>query len=245
MDNATRVDITTDILSRMAEICGEFSQTRKMLIRLGKSLLNGEARILVPVCPDYAHRDGKYTFDGLCGDIPLLAQKHIAFLRRLQVVCPTLNPQVLMLMADHEADDPALVRTVRKSREEFLMLLNSSVEKMREAVVPMGWQVEAMTKIIPSLVEDEERVYQEICANPAYRGRIISDTIKRMGMYVKYGNLSPEEMEERTARTSAQYVVLGRYAAHHGFMVCNHTTTNLSWYLQTEAAVLHNPVEIY
>ena len=148
-------------------------------------------------------------------------------------------------MADHEADDPALVRTVRKSREEFLKLLNGSIEKTREAVAPMGWRVEAMTKVILSLVEEEERVYQEIRANPAYKARMVSDTIKRMGMYVKYGNLSPEEMQERTARTSAQYVVLGRHAANHGFMICNHTTTNLSWYLQTEAAVLHNPVEIY
>ena len=239
-----RMRYVAGLLEDVVPLCGETTKTKKMLLRLGTVLVKTDtSKILVPVCPDYAHDGEKYTFNGLNGGISLLTQKHIAFLRSLFGILPEF--QVLLLMADHEADDAALVRTTGKTKEEFLELLDSSIEQTRMAVAPFGWQVERMTSVFPSLVQDEREIYQWISNEPKFQQRIVTDTIKRMGMYAKYGNLGVEEMRERTARTSAQYMALGRFAAREGFLICNHTTTNLSWYLQTEAAVLHNPIEVY
>jgi hypothetical protein len=243
MNEVTAVDKTVYMLAQIAEVCGEYSQTRKMLIRIGKLLLRGKPKILVPVCPDYAHEGGKYTFNGLGGGVSLLTQQHIASLQSLIGILPDF--EVLILMADHEADDTALVQTTGKSRDEFLALLDSSIRATRIVVEPLVWNVARMTEIIPSLIQDEKEVYQWICGNRRFEHRIIADTIQRAGMYAKYGYLNTAEMQERTARTSAQYVALGRFAARNGYLVCNHTTTNLSWYLQTDVAVLHNPIQVY
>lgn len=239
-----QVDELIPVLSSLVERCGEPSRTSKMVIRIGKALLDPNCSIIAPCCPDYTHRDGRYTFRGLNGGISLLAELHIGFLRDIQAVVPGVR--IKLLYADHEADNPELCTATGKTKDEFDSLVKNSVLETRRFVAPLGWEVSPMTEIIPTLVDDEKEIVQWLATNESFRTRLKSEASGRSDMYFRIKlTWTWEEMLERTIQTAAQYVALGRYAAKNNQLVCNHTTTNLSWYLQTGAGVLHNPVSVY
>jgi hypothetical protein len=231
-------------LHSLVLLCGEYSRSRSMLYKLAMSLLNPPVTILAPACPDYSHSSSVYTFNGIGGGVSLLAEKHIAFLERVAKVLPEML--VIIAVADHEADDPLLCGKVSKTREEFLLLVESTRMKIQETVSSYGWSSVLMTQLIPNLVADEAMIFDEIKGNPDFRQRIISETISRSDMYYKISaSLTDEEMKDRTIKTAAQYLALARFAVGRGMLVCNHTTTNLSWYLQTDVTLIHNDVEVY
>jgi len=113
-------------------------------------------------------------------------------------------------------------------------------------MVPLNWQVQLMTEAIPNLVEKELLISEQIRNDKKLSQRIITEMHSRAEMYrkIRY-SLTTQEMVQRTIRTAAQYVAFGEYADQQGYLICNHTTTNLSWYLQTQAVFLHNPTSIY
>jgi len=232
-------------LEQILELAGPYSKSRKMLLRLGKILLAvSEPAIIVPACPDYSHENGKYTFRSLRGGVSLLSEKHIDFLKQINAILP--EAKVLFLLADHEADDPELCRVVGKTREEFANLVIESVRATRKRTEEFGWKVELMTVVIPNLIAEEARISEWIANNPEFTRRIVSETISRGEMYCKISrSFTQKEKELRTIRTAAQYLALGQFVARSSHLVCNHTTTNLSWYLRTEAALIHNPVSVY
>jgi hypothetical protein len=198
----------------------------------------------VPCCPDYSHDGNRYTFQGLQGGISLLAEKHISFLRDISTLLP--GTEITFLYADHEADDAELLRVTGKTKDEFTSLVRSSIVATEQRISSYGWTSCAMTDFMPDLVAEEERCYRWIAENPNFTQRIFSETVSRADMYLKISRtLTSSEMRERTMRTAAQYVAVGRFAAMRGCMISNHTTVNLAWYLQTDAAILHNPVCIY
>lgn len=231
-------------LRQLVNICGAFSQNRRVLQRIGRCLLGDEVKIIAPVCPDYSHEGGKYTFKSLSGGVSLLAQRHITFLKEVADIIP--HAEVTLLVADHEADDPELCRVVGKSRDEFTQLVMKSVIATQEVVKPLGWQVRAMTDLIPDLVPREKVMAESISSRKEFTDRIKSDTYYRADMYRAINrSLSLEEMNQRTIVTASQYMALGSWASEHMYIVCNHTTTNLTWYLQAETGVLHNPIAVY
>ena len=233
-----------EILRNIIPRCGPFSQGIKVCREIGLWLLRGNREIIVPVCPDYSHHEGKYDFRTLNGGVPLLAELHVLFLK--EIVASIGSPLVTLLVADHEADDPLLCKVVGKSRAEFVSLIQSSVVELRKAVRDLGWKAEMMTTVIPTLVEQEASCAEWIRNDPSFEQRTKGDTVQRSEMYLQLNSaMKANEMLERTIRTSAQYVALGRHAKEKGMLVCNHTTTNLVWYLQAGAAVLHNPVSVY
>lgn len=240
----TFADNTNSRLRDLVLLCGEYSKSRSMLYKLAMALLHPPITILAPACPDYNHNSGVYTFDGIGGGVSLLAEKHIAFLEKATEVLP--EAKVIIAVADHEADDPILCQRVRKTREEFLRLVESTRLKIEEIISRNGWQSVFMTTLIPNLTTDETRIFNEIKTNPGFHDRIVSETISRSDMYFKINvSLTLDEMRDRTIKTAAQYLALGKFAAEHGMIVCNHTTTNLSWYLQTNVTLIHNDVEVY
>lgn len=232
-------------LNQLTQVCGPASQNRKMLVRLGNWLLKpGIRTIAVPCCPDYTHQNGVYTFSGLHDGVSLLAQKHITFLQELTGVLPDLN--ILLMYADHESDDPELLRVTGQTKPTFETLVGNSVSNTRKLVSHLGWKVEKMTDCIPDLLPEEQRNILYLSSNPEFRRRIESETMARIEMYWKIRfRMEKSEMIRRTIATAAQYIALGNFAASQDYAVCNHTTTNLSWYLHTEAALLHNPVSVY
>ena len=232
------------LLREIIPLCGPGSQTKRMTREIGLWLLRGHTQIIAPVCPDYSHRDGKYNFETLNGGVPLLAEIHTTFLRKITEYIP--ETFVTLLVADHEADDPLLCNVVKKSRDEFSELVNSSVLELRQRVNIFDWTATTMTDFIPDLIEKEISYGNWIRNCDEFGSRLRAETMQRSEMYMKLKRcMGDEEMIERTIHTAAQYVALGKHAKQSNSLVCNHTTTNLAWYLQTEVALLHNPVSVY
>lgn len=228
----------------ISNVCGEFSQNRKMAIKIGKRILFTEnLTVITPCCPDYSHENGCYTFRGLGGGVSLLTQKHIEFLKKVRWLFPNTRP--LFVIADAEVNDDEIRHAVGRNREEFNALVKSSLFKTQK-ILPSNYQVKLMTTAIPDLIEKEIIVSKQMRENQSLSSRITSETIQRANMYFKINpRLRGEEMKKRTIRTAAQYVAFGRHAEEQGYLICNHTTTSLNWYLQTRAPVLHNPTSIY
>ncbi|TSC55722.1 MAG: hypothetical protein G01um101418_743 [Parcubacteria group bacterium Gr01-1014_18] len=237
-------DHIVDCLRNFIGICGEFSVNRRMLLRIGYWVLEGSLRLLVPCCPDYGYSNGCYTFRGMGGGISLLAQCHIDFVEKVSKIFPQINPW--FLVADLEAEDEAILLAVNKTKSEFLDLVSESAEAISKKVRAWGWKSSFMSECVPDLIRKESEKALEILNSCEFSQRIATDTHHRQHLYRKINSsFSVEQMLVRTRRTAAQYWVLGEYAHAHGFAICNHTTTNLSWYLKTEAAVLHNPISVY
>lgn len=233
------------ILPEILTLCGEFSQTRKMAVRIGKIFIQTKpVEIIAPACPDYSHCNGKYTFEALNNGVSLLALKHIEFLKKVLHFLP--KTKITILMADQEAYDPELCRVTGKNREEFRELVMQSIKATQEVVTEFGWTVKPITEAIPEITTQENEFITMLQSNPKFLYRLQMETISRIDMYRKIRrDFTREEMLSRTIRTAAQYLAFGHHAAKNNALVCNHTTANLSWYLQTEAAVLHNSISIY
>lgn len=243
-ERVDEIDAVMERLARITLLCGDVTRSIKMQMRIGRLLLRDKPVIIAPACPDYSHTDGKYTFTSLGRGIPLLAQIHCQFLTRIAEHCP--HVRIVCIIADHEADDPVLCDAVGVSRGEFRSQVTQSVAKTQTHITPFGWSAHAMTEYIPTLVDDEHRIATQLSADPLLQRRIDTETVQRSEMYTKISrSLSFDDMRARTIKTAAQYIALGMFAATHDACVCNHTTTNLSWYLQTPVGVLHNPVCIY
>ncbi len=240
-----KVDSVMQILENVNSIVGPSTQARQVIVRLGYYLLSNESiKVLAPCCPDYTHVEGKYTFQGLRGGISLLAEKHISFVEKLAEIYP--NVEVLFLYADHEGDDYELLASTKTSREDFATQVENSVKTTRNKVSQNGWRVEKMTDVITTLLDDETRIIEEISNDSRYTARFNSETISRMEMYRRIRrSMQVEEMKRRTIKTAAQYIALANFAHQAGYIICNHTTTNLAWYLQTDALFLHNPISVY
>lgn len=237
--------IVSDKVLAVTKKCGSASQSRQAQYRIGKTILTSTVpTIIVPVCPDYTHEQGKYTFKGLNGSVPLLARLHIAFLRDVQGELGNMN--VHFLIADQEANDPYLRSAVRKSHEEFTSLVCASYLAVEDEMASIGWHAHLMSKFIGNLDEREHNIQERIKNAPEYRSRIQTDTYMRSGMYQKINpSITADGMIERTIRTAAQYVALGEFAHERNFLVCNHTTVNLAWYQESSVGVLHNPISVY
>ena len=232
-------------LPGLIELCGPGSQTRKVAIRIGATLLQGPPQLIVPSCPDYSHYRGRYTFKDVRGGVSLVTRKHILFMQAVAKIFPDM--QVLALIADHEADDPALCQVAGISRKEFYTRIRRSVVSTRRAFrsQELDWNVALMTDVVPNLVAREAELMEMIRSEPRFQGHIESDTLERAAMYNRLRIRGREARRERTIRTAAQYMTLGQFAVDNGRLIVNHSTTNLAWYLKTKAGFLHNPVRVY
>lgn len=247
---ARRLEISPDLVpgivkktNGLVNLCGEQSRSRQMKFNIGSVLLRGNTRIVAPACPDYSHNNGAYTFRGLNSGISLLSRLHIEFLKKVYRFMP--EAKISILIADQEAEDNALCQAVGKSREEFLSLINGSISATQAEITKFGWEAQAMTDAVPNLLIKEQEEAEIIRNDPGLSSRIKSDTMARAEMYYRIGRFSAKEMEKRTIRTAAQYRVMAKFARANNFLVCNHSTVNLSWYREIGAAVLHNLVSVY
>jgi hypothetical protein len=228
-----QIKVTLDVLEELLVLCGEASDTRQMAFRIAQSLLRSGSRptVLAPCCPDYSHHEGSYDFRSVRGGVSLLAQLHISFLESVAKLLPDMR--VILLLADQEAADPELARACKVTPEEFCQLVGDSIVATQTLVEEHGWTVEPMTQAVPGFAEREQAVVARLEATPELEQRLRKETWQRSAMY------------QRTLRTAAQYVVLSEHAQANNSLICNHTTTNLAWYKDAGAAILHNPISIY
>lgn len=239
---ARRVQEVYAALQRIVPLCGNASHSRQSVYRLGCALLADHPRILVSACPPYINDGERYTYQGLGDGVPLLVTQHAAFLQRLKSFLG--GTEVTFLLGDHEAHSPMVVRAAGISKEEFLRRVRRSEIATREFLQPMGWDVACVTEYIPDFLPQA----QEECQ--AMQGGSVSEVLlqglnaAKAPVYERIGHPF-EGWMLRTTENSAAYVVLARYAAAQGAIVCNHTTPNLLWYRKMGVALLHNHLRIY
>jgi hypothetical protein len=240
-----RLDRVQTLLPKLIALCGTYSQSRKIALKVGRIMLGAAPQIIVPTCPAYPSREGKFrkvTTLG-CG-VSLVTRRHRPFLKRLVELVP--EARITILVADHEARDPALQKATRLSQEEFSRRMAETVRATRRSVAPLGWEVLPFSEFFPSFLQCRAANIRWIGANPEFEAHIAADTLARERFYRLFcAAETPKAKRDRTVKTAAEYVCLGRFAAERGLLIVNHTTTNLAWYLKTEVGVLHHDVRVY
>jgi hypothetical protein len=239
--NPHRVLKVVRTLNQIQSFCGDATQSRKGLYRLGCALLEPQPHIFVPICPDYSHMDGKYTYRGLGSGVPLVFMKHWPFLNRVVHLVPCVC--VTILIADHEGELPDFRQSLGVTLKKF----RASVRGTRKAIkqiVPKSWSVFLFTKMFPRFLDQTLTRAQSLLADPDFANSLRADAILRGRLYQMLG-YPPESWIDRTAHVAGQYLCLGEAVVAQNAIVCNHSTTSLRWYRQVHAAILHNPVTIY
>jgi hypothetical protein len=230
--------------SAIQGLLGEYSLGRTTVTKICAHILkNKQINCIVPVCPDYSEDNELYTLNNLSGGISMLARKHIDFLKKIQECVPV---KAHILYADYEAEDDYLRSKVGVTKEEFFAHISSSKETCISLVKNFGWTASLMTELIPDIAQ-QESVYIELIRNEEkYKGKIEYDTFNKSELFNRINpNFTWEDKIFRTLKYSAQYYVMGLFCSNNDYLVCNHSTANLSWYLKTGTGLLHNPISIY
>ncbi len=239
-----RVDRVMEILPSLLAQCGEGSQARRSVLKIARALVVESPLVYAPCCPDYTHANGRYTFRGLGEGVSLLAERQIRFLEPIAELLP--EAQIVLLLADQESEDVEIRQAIGVDKSTFDERIARSLQALQERVHPFGWAARAMTNEVPTLIDEEHRIANELINDPGKSQRLQTEMCQRCTMHDRIRHAMPtEERFRRTVRTAAQYVALGRAALERRALICNHTTTNLSWYNELDVAVLHNPVSVY
>lgn len=238
-----RVPEVLGTLSRILDLCGDYSKNRRNLYRLGIVLLQECPHILAPACPDYTNARGRFTYKGLGDGLPMLVKRHAMFLHKVCAVVPKLR--VTFLIADHEACVKPLCEIMGVTTQEFKARVGRSIAKAKMYVAPYQWLVCGFTEMIPGFSQQESRLVSQLMQDPRLQRRFASETLARISFYQKVGYTDPQQWRLRTYHNAAQYLVLGRFAASHNLMVCNHHTASLGWFTKAGNAYLDNPIKIY
>lgn len=236
-----QVDATIRVLRRIVSMSGSMVVGRRFLYRLGCALLERTPHVFVPVCPDYSHENGKYTYKDLRSGLPLLYLKHKPFLQELESFLPSIK--ITILLADHEGYLPELRVVLNVSLETF----RANVEGSKHAIIddcPAHWTVTTFSEQFPGFSQQALERLKEIFPNRKYLRRFVHDTAVRCEMYKKIGYHHSIHFE-RTAHVAAQYLCLGELVANMRGIICNHATTSLSWYMDARVAFILNPVNVY
>jgi len=76
--------------------------------------------------------------------------------------------------------------------------------------------------------------------NEKFKNRLETESVRGSRLI-----LSREERLNRAERNASQLITLGGLASKENVAICDTTTGIMPWYLQTEAAILHNPFSLY
>lgn len=242
----TKTEETLALLPQLIGMCGDYSRSRKVAERLGSLLLGTDApEVIVPTCPAYPNRDGRYHRVWTLGSgVSLLTRLHLPFLGRLAELIPTVR--VTVLVADFEAEDPILRRATGLTRTAFIDRVRATAAATRALVQPLGWNARLFSEFMPTFAQARAEAAEWIRAEPAFVPQIRADTLSRQSFYrLYYPRATFGRMMGRTVKAAAEYTVLGREAANRGLIIVNHTTSSLAWYVRTDVAFLQNPVRTY
>lgn len=229
------------MLKEITSISGEATHSRQILICLAQVLLHQKVPLtIVPVCPDYTHENERYDFKGLNGGISLLALKHAMFVGRLEKILPL---SIEFLIADQESEDVLIRQAVRKTKDEFDHLVDSSLQTMREQFEVRGWRASKMTTFAPQITALEHLFSEKLKEAPAL-SKLECEAIMRKAMYDKIDpQMSAGLRVERATRTASQYLAMGTIATRSNALIVNHSTVNLRYYKTTGTALVHNEVD--
>lgn len=242
----TKTEETLALLPRLIGMCGDYSHSRKVAGRLGSLLMGTDApEVIVPTCPAYPNREGRYHRVGTLGSgVSLLTRLHLPFLRRLAELVPAVR--VTILVADFEAEDRVIRRATGLTRSAFIDRVRATAAATRALVKPYGWDARLFSEFIPTFAKARAEAAECIRAEPEFLPQLRADTLSRQSFYrLYYPRATFGKMMGRTVKAAAEYTVLGREAAARGTIIVNHTTSSLAWYARTDAAFLQNPIRTY
>lgn len=231
------------MLKEITSISGEATHSRQTLICLAKILLHHKVPLtIVPVCQNYTRENERYDFKGLNWGISPLVLKHAVFVARLEEIIPL---SVEFLIPDQEADDILILQAVRKTKEEFDHIIDSSLQTMKEQFEPKGWRASKMTAFAPDIVALEHFFRQSLKEASAI-SKLECEAVMRKALYDKIDpQMSAGLRVERTTRTASQYLAMGTVATRSNALIVNHSTVNLRHYKTTGTALVHNEVSVY
>ena len=241
-----KLEATLSILPAVIGLCGKYSQSRKMAVRVGRVLLGTDApEFVVPTCPAYPNRSGRYHKVYTLGSgVSLLTKLHLPFLERLAAIVPTAR--VTILVADFEAEDRIIRRATGLTRDAFVQRVRATTEATAALMRPRGWNAQPFSEYLPTFAEERGRSIDWIRSVPAFMPQLRADTLARRDFYrLYYPDANDHQMIARTVKAAAEYTVLGRTASLRGQIVVNHCTTSLAWYLRTDVALLHDAVRTF
>lgn len=218
------------------------------------SLIKGrEIYIYAGSCPDYSHKNGLYTHEGIGDGLPLLSKLHVDLDVRLveSLLEQGVACRYLLMLADVEVmDDYFCQKFTGGDRGEFLARCSSSVrvtgEYLREATkanpnffASSFFEIFGQERFMQMQDLYEQMLLEKSVSDLKFYQRVEKDTKQRTNLYAQmYPKVSyqTEEGKEflmgRTRRTMAQYRALADLilAAGHPAMIINHPTVNISTY---------------
>lgn len=227
----------------------EMKRLRSMLERVTPT---NPLLIYVGSCPDYATREGLYSYEGLGDNVPLLTKTHVINdMPLLKLLDAYQVPyEYIMMVADVEATDEFFCQKYTGGDEGiFLERLASSTQKT-QTYLDATVQTEAYGHMRSSSFFGEfgkdkfmnlQNAYKTIleeryAVDTSFRYRIDDDTSRRMDMYKKMYGYTGQNYQEffsfcagRTIRTMAQYLTLGRLISESSdnAVMINHPTRNI------------------
>jgi len=234
------VKLESDFIERLKElagICGKASVNRVMLTRVGALLLKPDAPLVVPICHKY-NRSGAHNM--LTGNVAPIARAHIEFLAKVQRWFPDVYP--IFLYSVQDAEDPMVLQSVGFDVAEFRRRMKKEMEELRRELADTRWRVATMTEIFPDLREREQVLQASVAKDSRFEARITSIAIDRADFFERAHCRSTEEMKRHVVAMAAQYLALSECSIAMGGGIVNHTSTNLAWYREGGATLLHNPV---
>ena len=216
-------------------------------------------------CPDYSHDGEAYTHEYLGSDVPLLTRVHLDYDREIINVLESqsIPYKMTIMVADVEATDKIFCkRFTNNDQNEFLRRCESSVSSTEKFVEKIGLSKKVISSSFfnefgrERFINYQER-YKEVLKkrykfDDSFRMRVNGDLVSRMDMYknmypdVFQGNINfldrTKFLIDRTLRTMAQYLTLGRLIGENGDlispMIICHPTRNIGMFNDRNKFVL-------
>ncbi len=129
-------DAVNEFFALGASPAPDHPQVRTTVERwLQRAVTGYRVTMFSPVCPDYAHSEGRYTFDSLGGGVGLVASRILGVLPSYWAFCQkySIDVRFVVAISDHEAKNADNCARVGVSECEFLARIRKSQERFLAA----------------------------------------------------------------------------------------------------------------
>jgi hypothetical protein len=233
--------LVSTILPAIISVCGPHTDTRQNMLRLGQTIISHSAlKVVAPSCPDWSNNNGRYTHQGLGGNISSLARVQIDFLRALHNAGVPVHAHIVY--PDQEAWDARSLEHAATDQATFLSQIKSSVLETNVEIAADRWTAGTMTELIPDFEKQEQETQRELQNNPQLSQRFFTEAMDRRKLDEKlYRDIPWEESYQRAVRRGAHYLILGNYVSQQGYALSDLIHFNHVWYKQANAGILNIP----
>lgn len=221
-------------------------------------------------CPDYSHKDGKFTFENLNSGIPLLTIKHLAKDMSLFMnIAKHKKVFYAISIADCEAEPYFVDKFCAGNRDLFLercgdsCLATQSYIKSEYPNQPLictsFFKLFGEERFCFLESEYKKLLHSQYFSDIKFKKRVDNDIQSRASLYKntygvyleKLDNIKLNEfLVDRTIRTMAQYLTIAeclRQMARDGIyfpIIISHPTVNLGLYNETDKFLLSDQKSI-